>query len=292
MIFAFAALAVALAIQPSQAPPEERVAKSQGAKNTSTTENTNSTQKPSQPHPQAPPTSSQPSTHTNQSNGNSEAENVQVQRWIEVFTGVLACVGVLQLVVMFLTWRVYSRQAHLMEGSIHADGVRIIEFQESKHPVFFVKLLNSGMVAAQKVLISIEVGVDGGWATKYTNDWKITIPAHGSRECPIRAHKALGQGFLPELEKGNLTLRVRCRITKGKKKPVEYCYKYYAWPFGNRPSESKLPLFVPCDFDTQIAGSDIARPAGVSAVVLSVGKITARADNPTTDSPKEPGDPN
>ncbi len=31
------------------------------------------------------------------------------------FTGILALVGVLQLVVMFLTWRVYSRQAGIME---------------------------------------------------------------------------------------------------------------------------------------------------------------------------------
>jgi hypothetical protein len=34
---------------------------------------------------------------------------------IEIFTGVLAAVGVLQLVVMFLTWLVYRRQAGIMD---------------------------------------------------------------------------------------------------------------------------------------------------------------------------------
>jgi hypothetical protein len=106
---------VTLSIYPLQRPQEKGIPESQGAQNTSTTENTNSTQKPSQPHPQAAPTTSQPPTSTNQSNGNSEAENVHVQRWIEIFTGVLAGVGVLQLVVMFLTWMVYRRQAGIME---------------------------------------------------------------------------------------------------------------------------------------------------------------------------------
>ncbi len=113
------ALIMAIAIQASRAPQEEQAAKSQGAPNTSTTETTNATQKPSQPHPQATSTASHPPTHTNQSNGNSEEENVQVQRWIEIFTGVLAGVGVLQLVVMFLTWFIYRRQAHEMQRQRH-----------------------------------------------------------------------------------------------------------------------------------------------------------------------------
>jgi hypothetical protein len=39
----------------------------------------------------------------------------RIQRKLTWFTGILAVVGVLQLIVMFLTWRVYSRQAGIME---------------------------------------------------------------------------------------------------------------------------------------------------------------------------------
>jgi hypothetical protein len=52
--------------------------------------------------------SSQPQTATSN-------DDVEIQRKIEIFTGGLVIVGVLQAGVMFLTWLVYRRQAGIME---------------------------------------------------------------------------------------------------------------------------------------------------------------------------------
>jgi len=114
VIIAAAIVAVTLASQPLQIPQEKRASESQGAQSTSTTENSNSAQRPPQ-QPQPASATSQKPANTNQPNGDSETENIRVQRRIEVFTGVLATVGVLQLVVMFLTWLVYRRQAGIMD---------------------------------------------------------------------------------------------------------------------------------------------------------------------------------
>ena len=129
VIIALTIIAMALAAQPPQSPQEKGIPKSQGTKNAPTTENANNTQKPSQPHPQDTVTAAQPSANTNQSSANSETENVQVQRRIEIFTGVLAGVGALQLVVMFLTWLVYKRQAGEMRRSRH-------EMRRQRHVMF------------------------------------------------------------------------------------------------------------------------------------------------------------
>ena len=63
-------------------------------------------------------TASQLSAATAQANADSNAENSNAQRRMEIFTGVLAGVGVLQFVVMFLTWMVYRRQAGIMKTQI------------------------------------------------------------------------------------------------------------------------------------------------------------------------------
>src|SRR5712692_1130147 len=53
-------------------------------------------------------------THTQTSSKGTSDEDRSTQRKLTWFTGVLAGVGVLQLLVMFLTWLVYRRQAHEM----------------------------------------------------------------------------------------------------------------------------------------------------------------------------------
>jgi hypothetical protein len=298
MIFAFAALAVALAIQPSQAPQEKGAAKGHSAQNTSTTENTNSTQKPSQPHPQAMPPASQPTAHTNQSNGTSEAENVQVQRWIEIFTGVLASVGVLQLVVMFFTLRVYSRQAgimarqaDLMEGGLSVDPPRMINFEDGKRPSVFVKVVNSGIVPAKDVSVSLKFEI--GDHTNFSSAQVITIRAGKSRKCFIPSNVALRTGDVLAIHTGEMVLRVIVSLTqpkKPKKREELHCYKFYPWP----PSDTRpkgLPQFVECDFDVRTSTSAIARLTGASAEAR-LGTVTAKAENPPTDTPKEPSDPN
>jgi hypothetical protein len=124
MIFAVALVAVALAAQPVKAPKEKGVAESEHTHSAGKSQNANTPQEPSQANnsPTAPAsisTASQPAAKATESDTHAGAENINTQWWIEIFTGVLACVGVLQLAVMFLTWMVYRRQAREMRRQRH-----------------------------------------------------------------------------------------------------------------------------------------------------------------------------
>jgi hypothetical protein len=68
-------------------------------------------------------------SHTQESNGQTGNEDSSTQGKLMWFTGVLAIVGVLQLIVMFLTWLVYSRQAREMRRQRH-------EIKRQRHVMF------------------------------------------------------------------------------------------------------------------------------------------------------------
>jgi hypothetical protein len=75
-----------------------------------------STQTPVAAESQRNPT---PNTQTTTSRQQTSDEDRAAQQKLTWFTGVLAGVGFLQLVVMFLTWLVYQRQAHEMRRQRH-----------------------------------------------------------------------------------------------------------------------------------------------------------------------------
>jgi hypothetical protein len=127
MIFSVAALVMALAIQPSQAPQEQWATEGHSAKSTAKSDHPNKAQEPSSAP--GPPTTSQPSSQPSKASANHDENNVDIQRKIEIFTGVLAGVGVLQLFVMFLTWLIYRRQAHEMRRQRH-------EMRRQRHVMF------------------------------------------------------------------------------------------------------------------------------------------------------------
>jgi hypothetical protein len=127
VVFALAILAVAFAIQPIQSPKEKGTSKSGGTKNAATSEHTNKSQELS--HPPSAPIISQISAERSKSSADHNANDVNIQRNIEIFTGVLAGVGVLQLVVMFLTWLIYRRQAREMRRQRH-------EMRRQRHVMF------------------------------------------------------------------------------------------------------------------------------------------------------------
>jgi hypothetical protein len=112
---------IIFAIQPAKAPPHKRTAE------TDSTRNTRGAQRDQTQAAQRTPAVSQSpigpesqrstpaaNNHTQQSNGQTGNEDSTTQRKLTWFTGVLAGVGVLQLIVMFLTWLVYRRQAQEM----------------------------------------------------------------------------------------------------------------------------------------------------------------------------------
>jgi len=122
-------LIAAFAQQPTKAPKDDGSAKGNRAKGTAHAKNTGGNQTQSaQPTPapaQTPvATEGQRSAatandHTRTSSQQASDEDRSTQRKLTWFTGVLAGVGVLQLVVMFLTWLIYRRQAHEMRRQRH-----------------------------------------------------------------------------------------------------------------------------------------------------------------------------
>jgi hypothetical protein len=93
-----AMLVAAFAQQPAKAPEDKEASESDSAQSTAHAKSTKSNQD----------TSARPTPVPSD-------EDRSTQRKLTLFTAVLAGVGVLQLVVMFLTWLVYRRQAGIME---------------------------------------------------------------------------------------------------------------------------------------------------------------------------------
>lgn len=128
---------IIFAVQPAKAPPHEKATEANRAEST---RNTKSAQQDQTQHAQPTPAALQASivpegqksaTTGDDHTGNKQAsdENLSIQRKLTWFTGVLAAVGVLQLVVMFLTWLVYRRQAREMRRQRH-------EMRQQRHVMF------------------------------------------------------------------------------------------------------------------------------------------------------------
>lgn len=84
--------------------------------------------------------------YTQQSKKTSD-EDISTQREVTLFTGVLAGVGILQLVVMFLTWLVYRRQAREMRKQRH-------EMRQQRHVMHLQRRTMQGQLARMTAQIS------------------------------------------------------------------------------------------------------------------------------------------
>jgi hypothetical protein len=120
---------IVFAQQPVKAPPHKRATEANRTESTQHTKDAKDNQtQPPKPTPTAPQPSIVPESqrnatagndHTRQGDKQTSEEDSSTQRKLTWFTGVLASVGVLQLVVMFLTWLVYRRQAQEMRRQRH-----------------------------------------------------------------------------------------------------------------------------------------------------------------------------
>ena len=120
---------IIFAQQPAQAAQRKRdteVNSTESTRNTKATKNDQT--QAAQPTPAAPQTPVIPESprnatptndHPQQGNKQASDEGSSTQRKVTWFTGVLAAVGVLQLVVMFLTWAIYRCQANEMRRQRH-----------------------------------------------------------------------------------------------------------------------------------------------------------------------------
>ena len=142
-----------------------------------------------------------------------------------------------------------KRQVEMTEPRLHIDGVRAENFEEGKMPIFYVRIMNSGVVAAGHVAISINVEIGGGITVRYLNDQVIAVPASDWRECFISAKSGFHRDQLVKYDSSAVSLRVSGQV-KWSKQIIDYCYKYNPCPSGARPPG--LPFFVPCDFETGV----------------------------------------
>jgi hypothetical protein len=129
VILAATVVVMLLASQPLQPPKEPGIAKGGSAQSAPNAKHRNTSQDPTQTSPPNALTTSQPSAQTGTYYADTNEENINIQGRIEIFTGVLAGVGLLQLGVMFLTWLVYRRQAREMRRQRH-------EMRRQRHVMF------------------------------------------------------------------------------------------------------------------------------------------------------------
>jgi hypothetical protein len=197
-----------------------------------------------------------------------QAQENDIQGKLVAYTGWLVAAGFIQAIALFLTAWTIKRQVALTQPRLHVDGIRVDWLKENHEPVFFVKIMNSGVIAAEKVAIQVKVELAGS-VIRYARDQVITIPANGIRECPFPSRTPINAVLLAEFENGSALLRVSGHITWDKQE-TEYCYKYYPWP-SKLPRPGGLPSFVPCDFDTNITADVTAAVKGTAAVIATLG---------------------
>jgi len=105
-----------------------------------------------------------------------------------------------------------ERQVTLTEPRLHVDCVRAAAFTNGQSPVFFVRVINSGIIAAENVAISMEAETEDGITVRNLNDQVITVPAGGWRECFIRSNMVLDGNQLAAYDSRAKPLRVSGHI--------------------------------------------------------------------------------
>src|ERR1700674_540954 len=123
------AIVLPLAAQPAKTPKNKGTAEANSTQSAPHTEQTKNDQKQAtQPAPapaQAPVVTEgkgNPATANHATGANNQQtsdDDLRIQRKLALFTGALVVVGVLQTIVMYLTWRIYRRQAHEMRRQRH-----------------------------------------------------------------------------------------------------------------------------------------------------------------------------
>lgn len=206
---------------------------------------------------------------TTQENAQTQ-QNIVIQGKLADYTKDLIWVGALQGAFLFFTLLAIKKQANTMESyarpTLHIDEVRVINFKIGQNPIFFIKITNTGLTAAKKISVKIDISFgesSGGDGPPQI----ITIPAQASRECFFDPGLGLTDVLMNGFDKGNKPLCISGYIKL--KKPEKYCYKYYPWPFdGERPKD--LPLFVDCNFDPAKSVRIAASGSGMSIVTATL----------------------
>jgi len=106
--------------EPAKLPESKGAAQSNGTQIANKTDGSHNQENPSPPRTAVNQLSGANRENlTSDTDGHGHKEDREIQRELVWFTGTLAVVGVLQLVVMFLQWLTYKRQAHEMRRQRH-----------------------------------------------------------------------------------------------------------------------------------------------------------------------------
>jgi len=201
--------------------------------------------------------------------------------------GVMAALATLRKIKEQANWMetqagLMARQVEMTEPRLHVDGVRVEDFEEGRMPVFYVIVMNSGIIAAERVAIRIKAEV-GGVATEYPEYREISIPANGSREFFIPGATALHSDHMAAFNSGKWMLRISGQV-QWSNQTTDYCYKYYPWPLEQRPPG--VPLFLPCDFENGLniavraAAANLRMSGQLSAVKIEAPESAEESNNP------------
>lgn len=214
----------------------------------------------------------------------------------DIFNFLTILVGIGQGILLFFTLRAIRRQVDiadeqrkisdgqrtiaaeqlvLTQPRLHVESVRAGWFRVGQQPIFFVKIMNSGLISADNASVMMRVSM-GDKTIKYQQDQIIAIPSSGWRECFIRYGGPLQATQLDDFDSGKTPLRISGHVIWNKQ-TINYCYRYYAWPFKETRPKG-LRKFVPCDFDPKLA---FEASVDVGAYLIAATDATLKTDKPT-----------
>jgi|GEM_PF-6744391 len=136
-----------------------------------------------------------------------------------------------------------------IEPRLRIANVETTPFETGRTPIFIVTLVNEGATDAENVAMYLKAETDIRTGTHWHEQQIVTIPAHGKREYFIRWLGPLESPLIKEVSDGFRTMKVTGYYEYDKGQRVEFCYKYWPWPF-LEPRPDRLPQFVPCDLGT------------------------------------------
>jgi hypothetical protein len=202
---------------------------------------------------------------------------------------VLISVVILQAYIYQQQREYMRRQVEIMgmsiEPRLRVTGVRAADFGVGGLPVFVVTLVNEGATEARNVEIRLELQKGDEPLIFWTRQQNVTIPANGKEEYPIRWPSFLWRDDIDGFN-NNVPLRVQGFFIH-QNTTVDFCYRYYPWPFGKRPDG--LPQFFPCGFDPGLTVTMKAEAGGYAIVMGQAEAVRGSAvteDNEGKD--KEP----
>jgi hypothetical protein len=204
--------------------------------------------------------------------------------WVIAYASILAVICAAAAFGAGL-WQAFIARGQLKAATsprLHIEGVRLENFEIGKVPYFFIKIVNTGPVAAENIVVNmrLQYGVvadSKNVGNKWSREQTVTIPPNGNREYFVKGSELTATEYLGFTD--NIPLRVTGYYQIPGCKKQDYCYKYYPSEERNRPKG--VPEFIPCDFNP--GQTSLVVPTG-QEIKSSVRPVTVNGDPPRQDT--------